>query len=113
MGRSFSCPRCAIKGGAHFQAEHLIHFVLLHGQHQDRQAHTQLAHLAAEIEARAIRQANIQDDQLWRGFLGEADSLHTAGFPGHVVPFALQAFLQAAGYGRIIFDEQNGGVLHN
>ena len=60
---------------AHFQPQHLVGFVALHRQHQDRLAQPQLAHLAAEVEARAVGQAHVEDDQVRVLVAGVADAL--------------------------------------
>ena len=49
--------------GAHLQTQDLVHLVALDGEHEDRLAEAQAAHLAAEVEAGAVRETDIEHDQ--------------------------------------------------
>ncbi len=93
---------------AHFQPQHLVGLVALNRQHQDRLAQPQLAHLAAEIEARSVGQAHVEDDQVRVLVAGEADTLAAGRFPrDRIAAIAGQPVLQAARDGRIVLDQQN------
>ncbi len=51
---------------------------------QDRLTQPKLPHLAAEIEARAFRQAHIQDEQVGVMLAGIVDALTTGAFQSTV-----------------------------
>jgi hypothetical protein len=67
--------------------------------------------LTTEVKAGAVRQANVENDQMRLVLAGIAHPFSTRHFPGDQVAITAKAVLQATRYSRVIFNEQNAGSL--
>ena len=94
--------------GAHLEAEDLVHLVGLHGEHEDGLPQAELAQLAAEVEAVAVGQAHVEDDELRGVVAGEGDAAAAGGLPVHLVALGADALDEGLADGRVVLDHEDG-----
>ena len=75
------------------------------GQHDHRLVQSHLAHLAANVKPRSIRQTDIQQDQMRRVLLNIVDALDSIGPQNHTEAFAHQASFEALRNGGVVLDD--------
>ena len=90
---------------AHFQPQHFVGLIATSGQHHDRLTQSQFAQAAAEVEAQAVGQPHIEDDQVGRMDLRGLNSGRACVVPRDGKARIDQTVAQAVRNGRIIFDE--------
>ena len=94
--------------GAHLQAEDLVHLVRLHGEHEDGLTEAELAHLAAEVEAGAVGQTDVEDDELRGVVAGEGDPASAGGLPVHLVALGADALDEGFAHRGVVLDHEDG-----
>jgi len=98
--------------GAEFEAEDLVDFLPLGGEHDDRHAAVGLADGAADLEAVFLRHHNVEEEEV--GALGEEDleGFGTVGGGKNAVPFGLEGVDQSQAQVGVVFGDENGDRLH-
>jgi hypothetical protein len=72
-----------------------------------------LPELAADVEAVAVGQAHIQQNEVRLVVTRKGQSFRAGGFPSHGKGVAFQARFEALADGEVIFYDENVIVLHH
>jgi hypothetical protein len=96
--------------GAALETGHFIRFLAARREHDDRLAHAVGAQLAAQRQAVAAGQHEIQHDEIRIALQGRRTALRHVGGAQDAIALDLEIVPQSGAHGRVVLDDQDGGA---